>query len=93
MEIPLADNDCLVFFQGSFARNEFTFQVYFPATKQVEDSRIEDWGNPASQLLATFMAIVTNVTVNKINIDCTEAKVHQLYFKAQTITTNVYCNS
>ena len=30
--------------QGSFPRSDFTFKVYYPATRQVEDSRIaDDW--------------------------------------------------
>lgn len=32
----------VVYFQGSFSKNEFSFKVYLPATRQVEDSQIGD---------------------------------------------------
>ncbi|ELU10622.1 hypothetical protein CAPTEDRAFT_182971 [Capitella teleta] len=34
--------ECIVTNPGSFSKNQFTFQVYYPASKQIEDSRIED---------------------------------------------------
>lgn len=30
----------ILFFQGSFPKSGFSFKVYMPATKQVEDSQI-----------------------------------------------------
>lgn len=29
--------------QGSFPRTDFSFKVYFPASRQIEDSKIGDW--------------------------------------------------
>lgn len=38
----VSQTDCLVTNPGSFPKSDFSFKVYLPATKQVEDSRIVD---------------------------------------------------
>ncbi|KAH3826894.1 hypothetical protein DPMN_128821 [Dreissena polymorpha] len=34
--------DCTVINPGSFPRTDFSFKVYLPATRQIEDSKISD---------------------------------------------------
>ncbi|XP_065057553.1 DNA polymerase epsilon subunit 2-like [Rhopilema esculentum] len=38
----IENNNCLVFNPGSFPRNEFSFKVYWPSSREVEDCKINE---------------------------------------------------
>lgn len=43
------------FLQGSFSKADFIFKVYYPSSRQIEDSQIpEDWWSSIGKSVAEF---------------------------------------